>query len=51
MKQYLARYTKWFSRFSYMALGAALVVPIWPLMVICLALAIVFDAATFSLTR
>lgn len=51
MKKFLARYTKLFSRFSYMALGAALVVPNLVLCIVCLALAIIFDAATFSLTQ
>lgn len=51
MRKFLSRYTKLFSRFSYMALGAALVVPnIW-LCIICVALAIIFDAATYSLTH
>lgn len=51
MRKYFSRYTKLFSRLSYMALGAALVVPhIW-LCIVCLAVSIIFDAATYALSR
>lgn len=51
MRQFLSRYTKLFSRLSYMALGASLVVPSLIFAIICLAVAIIFDAATFHLSK